>query len=68
LQDEASSFLKAFSKKKKLCALGKTVLDAAIWHIWSEINKRIFQLQESSKFEVARLVQEDVNTLMKNCS
>ena len=52
LQDEASNFLNAFSTKKKVSVLGKITLAAAVWHTWSERNKRIFQHEASIKFEV----------------
>lgn len=67
LLDEAKLFLKIYSKRIRVSALGKVAISAAVWHIWFERNQRIFQAMEASKVQVFRRLYEDVNVLLKTC-
>jgi len=49
-----------YSHKRKLSALGKVVLAAAVWHVSKERNCRIFQLKENNKIQAFRNRYEDV--------
>ena len=68
LQDEANNFLKALPRKKKIHALGKLSLPAAVWKIWRERNRRIFQYQKATKVDVFKKVQDDIYVLMMKCN
>ena len=57
-----------YSQKRKLSALGKVVLAAAVWHVSKERNCRIFQLKENNKIQAFRNRYEDVNVLMRTCN
>ena len=67
LNEEAASIKLKFKNKDKCYYLARLVLCGAVWHIWHERNRRIFQQQQMSKIMLFRRMYEDIHFTLKNC-
>lgn len=68
LTDEADQIRNVFKRKDKGYKLARIALQATVWHIWQERNRRIFQRQKLHKVLVFRRIYEDINILLRNVS
>ncbi|XP_020250145.1 uncharacterized protein LOC109827551 [Asparagus officinalis] len=68
LRNEALEIQSKFKLKDKTYILSRMVLNAAVWHIWQERNRRIFQAQQLHKVMVFRRLYEDINVLLRTCT
>ena len=67
LHAEAEEIKKSFSAKTKTYILSRLVLTVAVWHIWQERNRKIFQQEQLHKIKLFRRLYEDVLVLMQSC-
>jgi len=67
ISEEAVGLQLKFKAKDTLYSLSKLLLAAAVWNIWQERNRRIFQNQELNKVLVFRRLYDDIHILMRTC-
>ncbi|XP_020258784.1 uncharacterized protein LOC109835211 [Asparagus officinalis] len=68
LKTEALEIQQKFKKKDNTYILARLALNATVWHIWQERNKRIFHDQKLHKIMVFRRIYEDINILLRTCN
>jgi hypothetical protein len=67
MHHEADLLANKFREKDVTYQLSRMALAAAVWHIWKERSRRIFQQQSMHKILVFRRVYEDVTILIRTC-
>jgi len=68
LYQEALLIKNKFKQKTKVYQLSRLVLTAAVWQIWLERNRRVFQYKSLHKILVFRNLYEDISILLKTCN
>jgi hypothetical protein len=67
LSQEAHTIKDQFKQKDKVYKLARLAINATVWHIWQERNRRIFQRQKLHKIMVFRRIYEDIKVLLRTC-
>ncbi|XP_020243287.1 uncharacterized protein LOC109821515 [Asparagus officinalis] len=68
LKTEALEIQQKFKKKDNTYILARLALNATVWHIWQERNRRIFHDKKLHKIMVFRRIYEDINILLRTCN
>ena len=67
LCEKASNIKLKFKKRNKCYFLSRLVLCGAVWHLWQERNRRIFQYQKMCKILLFRRLYDDIHLMLKTC-
>ena len=68
LKTEALEIQQKFKKKDNTYILARLALNATVWHLWQERNRRIFHDQKLHKIMVFRRIYKDINILLRTCN